>query len=48
MLTAKQIKDKAAELGAVLCGIGDIKYFVGDDIQRNPLSILPDAKCIIG
>ena len=48
MLTAKIIKEKAKELGAVLCGIGDIKYFEGDDFQRNPLSILPNAKCIIG
>ena len=48
MLTAQCIKEKAKELGAVLCGIGDIRYFEGDDIQRNPLSILPNAKCIIG
>lgn len=48
MLTAEMIKAKAKELGAVLCGIGDIKHFEGDDIQRNPLSILPEAKCIIG
>lgn len=48
MLTAVDIKNKAKELGAVLCGIGDIKHFIGDDIQRNPLSILPNAKCIIG
>ena len=48
MLTAEIIKNKAKELGAVLCGIGDIKHFEGDDIQRNPLSILPNAKCIIG
>lgn len=48
MLDAKIIKEKAKELGAVLCGIGDIKHYEGDDIQRNPLSILPNAKCIIG
>jgi epoxyqueuosine reductase QueG len=42
------IKEKAKELGAGVCGIGDIKYFIGDDPQRNPLSILPNAKCIIG
>ena len=48
MLTAEMIKKKAEELGAVLCGIGDIKYYKGDDIQRNPLSVLPKAKCIIG
>ena len=48
MLTSQQIKNKAKELGAVLCGIGDIKHFEGDDPQRNPLKILPNAKCIIG
>ena len=48
MLTAEIIKNKARELGAVLCGIGDIKYFEGEDIQRDPKSILPNAKCVIG
>ena len=48
MLTSQIIKEKAKELGAVLCGIGDLKYFEGDDIQRNPYSILPKGKCIIG
>ena len=48
MLTAEIIKNKAMELGAVLCGIGDIKHFEGEDIQRDPKSILPNAKCVIG
>lgn len=48
MITAKMIKEKAIELGAGVCGIGDIKHFIGDDPQRNPLSILPKATCIIG
>lgn len=48
MLSAKIIKEKAKELGAVLCGIGDIKYYEGDEKERSPLSILPHAKCIIG
>lgn len=48
MITAEMIKEKAKELGAGCVGIGDIKHFVGDDPQRNPLSILPNAKCIIG
>ena len=48
MITAKMIKEKAIELGAGVCGIGDIKHFIGDDPQRNPLSILPTATCIIG
>lgn len=48
MITASMIKEKAKELGAGVCGIGDIKHFIGDDIQHNPLSILPNATCIIG
>ena len=48
MITAQMIKEKAKELGAGVCGIGDIKYFIGDDPQHNPLSILPNATCIIG
>jgi len=48
MITSAMIKEKAKELGAGVCGIGDIKYFVGDDPQHNPLSILPNATCIIG
>ena len=48
MLNAEQIKSKAKELGAVLCGIGDLKLFEGTNPQRNPLNILPNGKCIIG
>ena len=48
MFNAEYIKKKAHEFGATLCGIGDIKYYIGDNPQRNPLSILPNAKCIIG
>ncbi len=48
MLNANDIKRLAKELGATTCGIGDISHFVGDDPQHNPLSILPNAKCIIG
>ena len=48
MITASMIKEKAKELGAGVCGIGDIKHFIGDDAQHNPLSILPNATCIIG
>ena len=47
MITAAMIKEKAKELGAGVCGIGDIKYFIGDDPQHNPLSILPNATFII-
>ena len=48
MMTAKEIKEKAKELGATICGIGNVEMFKGDDIQRNPFSILPNAKAIIG
>ena len=48
MITAAKIKEKAKKLGASVCGIGDIKYFIGDDPQHNPISILPNARCIIG
>ncbi len=48
MLTAELIKAKAKEFGAVLCGIGDIKYLKDDLPHKNPLNILPEAKCVIG
>ena len=48
MITAEFIKQTAKNLGAGVCGIGDVKYFIGDDPQHSPLSILPNAKCIIG
>ncbi len=47
-MTAEFIKAKAKEFGATICGIGDVRLFQGDDPQHNPLSILPNAKCIIG
>lgn len=47
-MTSEFIKQKAKEFGASVCGVGDIRHFIGDDPQRNPLSILPRAKCIIG
>jgi len=46
MLTAEIIKKKALETGAVLCGIG--KIYDEPNPQRDPLQILPGAKCIIG
>ncbi len=48
MLNAEIIKQKALELGASAVGIGDIKYFEGTNPQRDPKSILPNAKCVIG
>ena len=46
MLTSLDIKRKAKELGATVCGIGNI--YQENDPQRDPRSILPNAKCIIG
>lgn len=48
MLNAEFIKQKAKEFGAAVCGIGNPELFKGDDPQRNPYSILPNAKSIIG
>ena len=48
MLTSEIIKQKAKELGAAVCGIGDINNFVPESLQRDPKAILPSAKCIIG
>ena len=48
MLNAEFIKQKAKEFGATICGIGNPELFRGDDPQRNPYSILPNAKSIIG
>lgn len=46
MLTSEQIKEKAKQLGAAVCGIG--RVYEEPDPQRDPRSILPNAKCIIG
>ena len=48
MLNAQLIKEKAREYGAALVGIGDISRFAGQPAQRDPLQILPGAKCVIG
>ena len=48
MLTSARVKEFAKTLGADLCGIGDIRLFADDPIQRNALQILPDAACVIG
>ena len=46
MLTAESIKQKCIELGADICGIGDIALFEGADPQRDPRMILPKGKCV--
>ena len=48
MLTANMIKEAARLHGACLCGIGSLDIFEGENIQRDPKMILPNAKCIIG
>ena len=47
-MTAEEIKRRAKELGAAVCGIGDIALMRDEPPQRNPFQILPKAKCIIG
>lgn len=47
-MTAELIKQKAKELGASVCGIGNIELLRDEPMQRNPFYILPNAKAIIG
>lgn len=47
-LTGEYIKEKAKEYGAAVCGIGRLDLFEGEDPQKAPKNILPNAKCIIG
>lgn len=47
-MTAEFIKQKAKELGASVCGIGNIELLRDEPMQRNPFYILPNAKAIIG
>ena len=46
MLTSNDIKKKAKELGATICGIG--RVYEEENPQRDPKMILPNAKSIIG
>ena len=46
MLTSEIIKQKARELGATVCRIGEV--YIEDNPQRDPKMILPAANCIIG
>lgn len=48
MLTAEKIKQKAMELGADICKIGDISLFSAENPSRDPRMILPKGKCVIG
>ncbi|MBR6737905.1 MAG: epoxyqueuosine reductase [Clostridia bacterium] len=47
-MTSEFIKQKAIEYGATVCGIGNVELMRNEPIQRNPFSILPKAKSIIG
>lgn len=47
-MTAEQIKQKAKDMGAALCGIGNIERMRNEPLQRNPFQILPNAKAILG
>jgi len=42
------IKETARKFGADVVGIGDIRHFEGTIPERDPRSILPNAKCVIG
>lgn len=47
-MNSEEIKQKAKELGAAVCGIGDAGLMLNENPQHNPFSILPNAKAIIG
>ena len=48
MLTKEMIVERAHEYGAALVGVGDIARWQGTIPERDPKSILPKAKCVIG
>ncbi|MBQ7726103.1 MAG: hypothetical protein IJT66_03060 [Clostridia bacterium] len=48
VIYAEKIKKTAKKLGASVCGIGSLEFFDGEEPQRDPKMILPNAKCIIG
>ena len=48
MLTSQMIKEKAIEFGATICGIGGLELFRGENPQKDPKMILPEARCVIG
>ncbi len=47
-MNAEYIKAKAKELGASVCGIGNVELLRDEPAGRNPFYILPNAKAIIG
>ncbi|MGN0180352.1 MAG: 4Fe-4S binding protein [Monoglobaceae bacterium] len=47
-VNSKYIKEKAYEYGAAVCGIAEIDRFADEIPLRNPKSICPKAKSVIG
>jgi epoxyqueuosine reductase len=47
MITSKDIKQLAHELGAELCGIGNIERWKGSPRQMDPLQIMPECRSVI-
>lgn len=47
-MNSEEIKQKAKELGAAVCGIGNAELMRGENPQHNPFSILPNASAVIG
>jgi hypothetical protein len=47
MLTGKQVKNAAREMGADVCGIGSMDRYEGAPKQQDPRYIFPDAKSCI-
>lgn len=47
-ITSEFIKEKAIEYGAAVCGIGGIERFSDEEPMKNPKSVCPKAKSVIG
>ena len=47
-MNSEYIKQKAREFGASVCGVGNVELMRDLPPERNPFSILPGAKTIIG
>lgn len=47
-VNSKYIKEKAREYGAAVCGISGIERFKDEPMIKNPLSVCPKAKSVIG
>ena len=47
-MTSEYIKELAKKFGATICGVGNVELMRDEPAERNPFSILPKAKSIIG